>query len=210
MASAFQVLFYLTSTRFCAVSVALPVICAFILATLFAEQPSVRPDEVQPGPGEYALASHYEVCSTATAEPSFSIPGNRGIGPSEWLSHLKLPATAAAKMALTFAAMPVCVHKLSCQHGEHAGQRTPGPADYKSDSRAVLPGNPAYTIAGRHDGGSQHSTPGPGAYAVANNSRLVGSHPNAPGYFIPTSSRRTDNGDSMPGPGGELGLAGQW
>ena len=39
--------------------------------------------DLQPGPGEYALASHYEVCSTATTEPAFSIPGGRGIGSSE-------------------------------------------------------------------------------------------------------------------------------
>ena len=39
--------------------------------------------ELQPGVGEYALASHYEVCSTATTEPAFTIPGGRGIGSSE-------------------------------------------------------------------------------------------------------------------------------
>ena len=38
--------------------------------------------EVPPGPGEYALASHYDVCSTATVEPAFSIPGGRGLGSS--------------------------------------------------------------------------------------------------------------------------------
>ena len=39
--------------------------------------------ELQPGVGEYALASHYEVCSTATTEPAFTIPGGRGIGSSK-------------------------------------------------------------------------------------------------------------------------------
>ena len=39
--------------------------------------------ELQPGPGEYALASHYAVCSTVTTEPAFSIPGGRGIGSSK-------------------------------------------------------------------------------------------------------------------------------
>lgn len=39
--------------------------------------------ELQPGPGEHALASHYAVCSTVTTEPAFSIPGGRGIGSSK-------------------------------------------------------------------------------------------------------------------------------
>ncbi|KAL0035284.1 hypothetical protein WJX79_010172 [Trebouxia sp. C0005] len=119
--------------------------------------------EVPPGPGEYALASHYDVCSTATVEPAFSIPGGRGLG---------------------------------------SRQRTPGPADYKSDCKRIFPGKPAYTIAGRHSQGMHKSTtPGPGAYAVRSNSKMSGSHPNAPGYSMPSNSRGSELGHKVPGPG---------
>ncbi|KAL0055226.1 hypothetical protein WJX82_009017 [Trebouxia sp. C0006] len=81
-------------------------------------------------------------------------------------------------------------------------ERTPGPADYKSDSKRILPGKPAYTIAGRHSQGMhKSSTPGPGAYAVRSNSKVLGSHPNAPGYSMPSSSRGSELGQKAPGPG---------
>ncbi len=83
------------------------------------------------------------------------------------------------------------------------GERTPGPADYKSDSKRILPGKPAYTIAGRHSQGMhKSSTPGPGAYAVRSNSKVLGSNPNAPGYSMPSSSRGSELGQKAPGPGG--------
>ena len=85
-----------------------------------------------------------------------------------------------------------------------AGERTPGPSDYKADSRPTLPGKPAYTIAGRQSHAiSKHSTPGPGAYAVRGNSKTVGSHPNAPGYSMPASGRPTLPCHRLPGPGGK-------
>ena len=85
-----------------------------------------------------------------------------------------------------------------------AGERTPGPSDYKADSRATLPGKPAYTIAGRQSlASSRHSTPGPGAYAVRGNSKTIGSHPNAPGYFMPASGRSALQSHRLPGPGGK-------
>lgn len=85
-----------------------------------------------------------------------------------------------------------------------AGERTPGPSDYRADSRPTLPGKPAYTIAGRQShASSKHSTPGPGAYAVRGNSKTVGSHPNAPGYSMPASGRPTLQSHRLPGPGGK-------
>ena len=54
--------------------------------------------EVQPGPGEYGFAGRYEVCSSATHEPSFTIPGGRGIGNRECepalATDMLLPCTA--------------------------------------------------------------------------------------------------------------------
>ena len=85
-----------------------------------------------------------------------------------------------------------------------AGERTPGPSDYRADSRPTLPGKPAYTIAGRQSHASfKNSTPGPGAYAVRGNSKTVGSHPNAPGYSMPASGRPTLESHRLPGPGGK-------
>ena len=84
----------------------------------------------------------------------------------------------------------------------------PGPSDYKSDSKSVLPGKPAYTIAGRQGSAlTKHSTPGPGAYAVRGDSKLLGSHPNTPGYSIPSSSRGAGHGYKVPGPGGKTMVA---
>ena len=85
-----------------------------------------------------------------------------------------------------------------------AGQCTPGPSDYRADSRPTLPGKPAFTIAGRHSHSStKHSTPGPGAYAVRGNSKTVGCHPNAPGYSMPAGGRPTLQSHTFPGPGGK-------
>lgn len=84
-----------------------------------------------------------------------------------------------------------------------AGERTPGPSDYRADSRPTLPGKPAYTIAGRQSHASfKQNTPGPGAYAVRGNSKTVGCHPNAPGYSMPASGRPTLQSHRLPGPGG--------
>ena len=67
----------------------------------------------------------------------------------------------------------------------------------------LLPGKPAYTIAGRQSQGMHRgSTPGPSAYAVRGDSKLLGSHPNAPGYSMPSSGRMADPSHKAPGPGG--------
>ena len=108
-----------------------------------------------------------------------------------------------------FLQLPMGLHKSSCCNVIHdpPGERTPGPADYKSDSKRILPGKPAYTIAGRHSQGMHKSTtPGPGAYAVRSNSKVLGSHPNAPGYSMPSSSRGSELGHKVPGPGGRSSM----
>ena len=69
----------------------------------------------------------------------------------------------------------------------------------------LLPGKPAYTIAGRQSQGMHRgSTPGPSAYAVRGDSKLLGSHPNAPGYSMPSSGRMANPSHKAPGPGGTL------
>ncbi len=100
---------------------------------------------------------------------------------SSLLSHDHMPFCKIAVQPYFDVCWPPC-HSLHLHAQCHfAGQRTPGPADYKSDTRAVLPGKPAYTIAGRQGPTAfKHNTPGPGTYAVRNNSKLLGSHPNAP------------------------------
>ena len=154
--------------------------------------------EVQPGPGEYGLAGRYEVCSSATHEPSFTIPGGRGIGNRECeptiATFMLLPGTASRAACLT-------------HHVGPAGERSPGPADYRPSSANVLPDKPAFTLAGRlANAGLKHSTPGPGAYAVRTRSKLLGSHPNAPSFSMPASGRGSEQGQKAPGPGGECFL----
>ena len=147
--------------------------------------------DLQPGPGEYALAGHIQVCSTAINEPAFTIPGGRGIGNSESLVSTALLIQTARSLHANAPAY-------------HVGERTPGPSDYRADSRVTSPGKPAYTIAGRQNhAGSKHSTPGPGAYAVRSNSKVLGSHPNAPGFSMPVSGRSSEQSHKLPGPGGK-------
>lgn len=158
--------------------------------------------EVQPGPGEYALASHYEVCSTATREPSFSIPGGRGLGSSKASTFFIQQLVCLLSILL---GQQTVVYSAFQTSTKCSGERTPGPSDYKSDSNMLLPGKPAYTIAGRQSQGMHRgSTPGPSAYAVRGNSKLLGSHPNAPGYSMPSSGRMADPSHKAPGPGGGL------
>ena len=96
--------------------------------------------------------------------------------------------------------VPMCIHRRAAS----AGERTPGSSDYKADSITILPGKPAYTIAGRQSHASpKHRTPGPGAYAVLGNSKTIGTHPNAPGYSMPASGRPALQSHRLPGPGGK-------